>query len=189
MANSYDCNICLKQFDTKQKLAIHQKGRGVQCAYKQIVPSVPSLLDSNGSIRAASPDALDLHASTTSNDPTMPPPPMTPVDESESSESASREQASKLSTQSTSKGSSKGSSSVIQLNHQCIPLPLEKFLYNEAIVGLSEFEPYKPLLENKNYPTVKVWVLQKWGEEMVVKLLDCTEHIRLIHQVFCAKYS
>ena len=142
--------------------------------------------------------------------PTMPPP-MTPVDESESSESASREQASTQSTQGpssqesleiseishtsagttgTSKGSSKGSSSVIQLNHECIPLPLEKFLYDEAIAkGLSEFEPYKPLLENKNYPTVKVWVLQKRGEEMVVKLLDCTEHIRLIHQVFCAKHS
>ena len=60
MASSYDCNICLKQFDTKQKLAIHQKGRGVRCAYKQIVPSfpsVPSLLDSHGSKRAASPDA------------------------------------------------------------------------------------------------------------------------------------
>ena len=36
---------------------IHQKGRGVQCAYKQIVPNVPSLLDSHGSKRAASPDA------------------------------------------------------------------------------------------------------------------------------------
>ena len=73
---------------------------------------------------------------------------------------------------------------IIELNSQCSPLPMEKFCYDESIAqALRGFEPYQPLIESKYFPTVKVWVLQKQGDDLVVRLEDCTKHVRLIHQV------
>lgn len=88
------------------------------------------------------------------------------------------------STSASSKRKSRAPPSVLELNRSCTSLPYEKFPYNEAIAAaLDDFEPYKPLVESKHYPTVKVWVLMKKGNEMVVRLEDCTKHIKLIHQV------
>ena len=55
----------------------------------------------------------------------------------------------------------RGPAAIVLLNCQTAPLPYSLFRYNESIAkGLDEFEPYKPLLESKNYTTVKVWARQ-----------------------------
>ena len=93
-----------------------------------------------------------------------------------------------LATPRSSRSNSRAPPIAIVLNDQFTPLPQEKFLYDEAIAkALDDFEPYKPLLESKNYPSVKVWVLQQLqqrGDEMLVKLEHLTVHIKLIHQVY-----
>ena len=71
-------------------------------------------------------------------------------------------------------------SSIRVLKNEKIPNSLKY----EPLSTSVDFEPYKPLLESKNYPSVKVWVLQQRGDEMLVKLEDLTVHIRLIHQVY-----
>ena len=92
---------------------------------------------------------------------------------------------SSLATPRSSRSNSRAPPVAIVLNDKCTPLPQEKFLYDEAIAkALDDFEPYKPLLESKNYPSVKMWVLQQRGDEMLVKLEDLTVHIKLIYQVY-----